>query len=263
MLPRPIDDPHPLPPSILAVEIPDSSFGVYNDVSGVSPLPPQPRLSTFSPSRSGPLLHRSTSFRHSPVVSPTLAGLREKDDPYFLTLSDSSRSCILSASSPELNLLPHPPPRVHRRPPRDVPSNGNGRLMEQLHSSRRHSTLPLAQLNLQSSERPLSRRTSIRAPFRRRRRSPSSSDSSKDSDSDSEIFDDNRTVSTRPSSLSSTASLSDIVLRASSSTGHLKLWPRSNSSPLDLLKKKDTVVLPTRDIIESEDCRFLETEFQR
>jgi hypothetical protein len=218
--------------------------------------------------------------RRSKLASPVFTSLREKDDPYFLALPDSSRTKILSNSAPDLNTLPHPPPRAHRRPNRDSTiANGNGRLMEQLHSSRRHSTLGVT-IPAPSSFadiRPLTRRASAKIPFRLQRHSPPHSGSSSPnygSDSESEIFDDDHSsnvgsaVSTRPSSFSSTASFSETFLRSSASTSNLdnKVWKRGSLAPsfsnLDLRKKRDAN-LPERDYIEIEECRFLEAECQR
>jgi hypothetical protein len=269
------------------IEIPDSSLG-YPDVPNpnVAPnrsstLPPRrPSIrvpneqpgSSNSPGSNSPVSQQSPS-RRSKLTSPVFTSLREKDDPYFLALPDSSRTKILSNSAPDLNTLPHPPPRVHPRPPRDVQGNGNGRLMEQLHSSRRHSTLTVS--SQISNDRSLSRRSTLRAPFRLQRRgSPSSGSSSPNggSDSESEIFEDDRSyvgsaASTRPSSFSSTASFSETFLHSSASMNNLngKAWPRGtpNFSPLDLIKKKDSALLPERDSIEAEDCRFLEVEYHR
>lgn len=220
-----------------------------------------------SPDRS-PL--SSPSQRRSKLASPVFTSLREKDDPYFLALPDASRSKILSNSAPDLNTLPHPPPRVHRRPNRDSLQNGNGRLLEQLHSSRRHSTLGVTSQQT-TDNRPLSRRSSIKPPFRLGRTPPSSGSSSPNygSDSESEIFDDDHsnvgsTVSTRPSSFSSIASFNDTFQRPNNADG--KIWKRgsltSNFSVLDL-RKHETAVLPERDHIEAEDCRFLESEYLR
>ena len=284
-----IDDTHH--PMLTDIEIPDSSLG-YPDVNpdtrpsphisrrpslriSNTPSPPSSSRSQHSPVNLSPQSHSST--RRSKLTSPVFTSLREKDDPYFLALPDSSRTKILSNSAPDLNTLPHPPPRIHRRTQRDgVPSpNGNGRLMEQLHSSRRHSSVGLSSI---PQDRSLSRRTTLRAPFRLQRRGSPSSDSSSpngDSDSESEIFEDDRssnvgsTVSTRPSSFSSTASVPETILRSSVSTNNLssKLWARTtltpNFSPLDLIKKRDNVVLPERDNLETEDCRFLEAEYHR
>lgn len=267
-------------PSLSKIEIPDSSLGypdaIHNRTS--SSRPPSIRVSPdhhhHTPTASTTQLSPS---RRSKLTSPVFTSLREKDDPYFLALPDSSRTKILSNSAPDLNTLPHPPPRAHRRPHRDTTANGNGRLMEQLHSSRRHSALGLS--SQVPVDRPLSRRSTLRTPFRLQRRgSPSSGSSSPngDSDSESEIFDDDRssyvgsTVSTRPSSFSSTASFSETFLRSSASMNNLnsgKLWARGSLtpsfSPLDLIKKRENVILPERDTIETEDCRFLESEYHR
>ena len=212
------------------------------------------------------------SPRRSKLASPVFTSLREKDDPYFLALPDASRSKILSNSTPDLNTLPHPPPQPHRRLNRDSTiANGNGRLMEQLHSSRRHSGLG-APPQPSTDRRPITRRSSIKPPFRRQRRSTVSSGSSSpnyDSDSESEIFDDDYSnvgsaVSTRPSSFSSTASLSETFLRRSPNADS-KIWKRGSLtqhfSVLDL-KKQSNTILPERDHIETEDCRFLESEYQ-
>ena len=121
--------------------------------------------------------------------------------------------------------------------------------------------------------RPITRRSSIKPPFRFHRRSTTSSGSSSpngDSDSESEIFDDDHSnvgsaVSTRPSSFSSTASHSETFPR-SSHTADGKVWKRGSLTPrfsvLDL-RKQDNTILPERDHIETEDCRFLESEYQR
>jgi hypothetical protein len=76
-------------------------------------------------------------------------------------------------------------------------------------------------------------------------------------------------VSTRPSSFSSTASFGETFLRPSASTSNLngKGWGRTNLHPsfsaLDLVRRRDSAVLPERDTIETEDCRFLELEYHR
>jgi hypothetical protein len=230
------------------------------------------RVNSHSPSRANtPVSPIST--RRSKLESPVFTSLREKDDPYFLALPDSSRNKILSNSAPDLNTLPHPPPKVHRRPNRDSIGNGNGRLMEQLHSSRRHSTMVMpTQSSASTDNRPLSRRSSIKAPFRLHRYSTTSSGSSSPnygSDSESEIFDDDHSnvgsaVSTRPSSFSSIASFSETFAR-SGSTGETK-WKRAtfvtSRSAVDV-RKADNAVLPERDHLETEECRFLESEYHR
>ena len=215
---------------------------------------------------------QNVSPRRSKLASPVYTSLREKDDPYFLALPDASRSKMLSNSAPDLNTLPHPPPRAHRRLTRDSTiANGNGRLMEQLHSSRRHSVLG-APPQSSTDGRPITRRSSIKPPFRLHRRATTSSGSSStncDSDSESEIFDDDHSnvdsaVSTRPSSYNSTASFSETSPRPSPADG--KIWKRGTLTPrfsvLDL-RKQDSSILPERDHIETEDCRFLESEYQR
>ena len=182
-----IDDSHS---TFLKLDIPTPSLG-YSKIS-----PPPSRRSSIrlspSPDRlSTPPNHpNSISPRRSKLASPVFTSLREKDDPYFLALPDASRSKILSNSAPDLNTLPHPPPRVHRRPNRDSAGNGNGRLMEQLHSSRRHSSL--GALSQPSTDNHLlTRRSSIKPPFRLNRSRTTSSGSSSPnygSDSESEIF---------------------------------------------------------------------------
>ena len=216
---------------------------------------------------------QNVSPRRSKLASPVLTSLREKDDPYFLALSDASRSKILSNSAPDLNILPNPPPRVHRRLNRDSTiTNGNGRLMEQLHSSRRHSLLG-APPQSSTDDRPITHRSSIRPPFRLQRCTTTSSGPSSPnygSDSESEIFDDDHSnvgsaVSTRPSNFSSTASFSETSLRPSS-TADGKIWKRGSLTPsftVLYLRKQDNTILPERDQIETEDCRFLESEYQR
>ena len=271
-------------PSLSKLDIPSMPSPVSStSPSSSSPLgyhpPHRISPSSSSPVRRSPSIRLNPSPERSPLSSPSrrsklasplFTSLREKDDPYFLALPDSSRSKILSNSAPDLNTLPHPPPRVHRRPNRDSLLNGNGRLMEQLHSSRRHSTLGVA--SQQSADnRPLSRRSSIKPPFRLGRTPPSSGSSSPNygSDSESEIFDDDHsnvgsTVSTRPSSFSSTASFNDALQRPNNVDG--KSWKRgsltTSFSVLDL-RKQAVVVLPERDNVEAEDCRFLESEYQR
>lgn len=235
----------------------------------------------------------------SKLASPIYTSLREKDDPYFLALPDSSRSKILSNSAPELNTLPYPPPRVHRRPTTsnressNPSGSGSGRLLEQLHSSRRHSTLGISsqQQSQDQSSRPVSRRSSIKPPFRLQRRMTASSESSSpNSDSESEIWEDDNhsgvgsNVSTRPSSFSSTASYSEqFMLKRSASANNLQnggalgnglvngnangsaksIWKRSTlmGSSLDLSKKQQE--LNERDAIEMEECKILESEYQR
>lgn len=256
---------------ITKLDIPDPS---YPQIS-----PPPSRRSSIrlnpSPNRSSSP-HQHVSPRRSKLESPVFASLREKDDPYFLALPDASRSKILSNSAPDLNTLPHPPPRVHRRANRDSVANGNGRLMVQLHSSRRHSSLGLPS-QPSTDNRPLSRRSSVKPPFRLSRRTTTSSGSSSPnygSDSESEIFDDDHSnvgsaVSTRPSSYSSTASYSETFLRSSASANNLdgKTWKRGSLTPslsvLDLSKKRDSAILPERDHLETEECRFLESEYHR
>jgi len=264
-----------IPTSTLKIEIPTSSLG-YPDLSPrSSPSRRQSMRPSSAHNPSSPSTPTSAN-RRSKLSTPLFTSLREKDDPYFLALPDSSRSKILSNSVPDLNTLPHPPPRVHRRHQRDSVVNGNGRLMEHLHSSRRHSVLGN---NSQSSPdpRPVSRRSTIKTPFRLQPRSRNSSGSSSPnygSDSESEIFDDDHSVvgsvvSTRPSSFGSTASFGETFLRASASTSNLnaKLWSRANLtptfSPLDLMRKRDCTILPERDTLETEDCRYLESEFHR
>jgi hypothetical protein len=261
---------------VVKLDIPN---GYPPDTSRPSPpSPPSRRPSLRLPMNSSPDQSRrrsrieSTGYSSSPA-SPGFTSLRdslrEKDDPYFLALPDASRTKILSNSAPDLNTLPHPPPRAHRRVHRDPTANGNGRLMEQLHSSRRHTSLGVTQPDI----RPSSRR-SMKPPFLRR--SPTSSGSSSPnygSDSESEIFEDDHSnvgsnVSTRPSSFSSNASFSETFLRsASTTTLDGKLRKRNSLAPsfshLDLRKKRDSVILPERDSIEVEDCRFLEIEYQR
>ena len=248
------------------------SIGYPPPVSNRS-TPPSRRSSVRlnpSPDRS-PNTHQ-VSPRRSKLASPVFTSLREKDDPYFVALPDASRSKILSNSAPDLNTLPHSPPRVHRRLSRDSTiANGNGRLMEQLHSSRRHSVLGVSP-QPSTDGRPITRRSSIKPPFRLQRRSTTSSGSSSpnyDSDSESEIFDDDHSnigsaVSTRPSSFSSTASFPETYLRPSH-TADGKNWKRASVTPrfsvLDL-RKQDNTILPERDHIETEDCRFLESEYQ-
>lgn len=268
-------------PSLSKLDIPNIPLPAPSPSSS-SPLgyhPPHRILnSSSSPVRRSPSLRLNPSpdrslsspSRRSKLASPVFTSLREKDDPYFLALPDASRSKILSNSAPDLNTLPHPPPRVHRRPNRDSLLNGNGRSMEQLHSSRRHSTLCVASQQT-TDNRPLSRRSSIKPPFRLGRTPPSSGSSSPNygSDSESEIFDDDHsnvgsTVSTRPSSFSSTASFNDTLQRPNNADG--KIWKRGSLTPsfsaLDL-RKQAPAVLPERDHIETEDCRFLESEYQR
>jgi hypothetical protein len=261
---------------VVKLDIPN---GYPPDTSRPSPpSPPSRRPSLRLPMNSSPDQSRrrsrieSTGYSSSPA-SPGFTSLRdslrEKDDPYFLALPDASRTKILSNSAPDLNTLPHPPPRAHRRVHRDPTANGNGRLMEQLHSSRRHTSLGVTQTDI----RPSSRR-SMKPPFLRR--SPTSSGSSSPnygSDSESEIFEDDHSnvgsnVSTRPSSFNSNASFSETFLRsASTTTLDGKLRKRNSLAPsfshLDLRKKRDSVILPERDSIEVEDCRFLEIEYQR
>lgn len=270
-------------PSLSKLDIPNIPLPDPSPSSSSSPLgyhPPH-RIpnSSSSPVRRSPSLRLNPSpdrsplsspSRRSKLASPVFTSLREKDDPYFLALPDASRSKILSNSAPDLNTLPHPPPRVHRRPNRDSVLNGNGRSMEQLHSSRRHSTLCVTSQQT-TDNRPLSRRSSIKPPFRLGRTPPSSGSSSPNygSDSESEIFDDDHsnvgsTVSTRPSSFSSTASFNDTLQRPNNADG--KIWKRGSLTPsfsaLDL-RKQAIAVLPERDHIEAEDCRFLESEYQR
>ena len=224
-------------------------------------------------SASSSQLSRQMSARRSKLASPVLTSLREKDDPYFLTLPDSSRSKILSNSAPDLNTLPHPLPKVHRRPDQDSIGNGNGRLMEQLHSSRRHSVMAISSQASSSESRILSRRSSIKRPFRLNRHIATSSGSSSSnygSDSESEIFDDDHsnfgsTVSTRPSSFSSTSSFSETFGR--SSTQNDGKWKRASQlmqgrSTRDF-RTVEIAVLPERDHLETEECRFLESEFHR
>jgi hypothetical protein len=283
--------------SNLKVDIPDSSLG-YPDMHqhtspNISPhgtlsrrnsssAPPSrrnsfirpPPLSTSEQHTSSPIntSNQLSPGRRSKLSSPVFTSLREKDDPYFLALPDSSRTKILSNSAPDLNTLPHPPPRAHRRPHRDV-NNTSGRLMEHLHSSRRNSLVPNPDA---SSSRPVSRRSTIKTSFRLQPRSRTSSSSSSPygSDSESEIFDDDHSsmvgsaVSTRPSSFSSTASFGETFLRPSASTSNLngKGWGRTlhpSFSALDLVRRRDSAVLPERDTIETEDCRFLEIEYHR
>jgi len=236
------------------------------------------RLSTrlgSSPDRSASSsqLSPQRSIRRPKLASPVLTSLREKDDPYFLTLPDSSRSKILSNSAPDLSTLPHPLPKVHRRPNQDSIGNGNGRLMEQLHSSRRHSVIAGSSQSSSSEGRIHSRRSSIKGPFRLNRYSATSSGSSSPndgSDSESEIFDDDHlnvgsTVSTRPSSFSSTTSSSETFGR--SSTQNDGKWKRASQlmqgrSTRDF-RTVEIAVLPERDHLETEECRFLESEFHR
>ena len=259
----------------LQIDIPGSSLG-YPDSSPRSP--PSRRQSMRPPSVHNPPSPSTptSANRRSKLATPLFTSLREKDDPYFLALPDSSRSKILSNSVPDLNTIPHPPPRVHRRQQRDSVANGNGRLMEQLHSSRRHSVLGIASLS-STDPRPVSRRSTIKTPFRLQPRSRNSSGSSSPnygSDSESEIFDDDHSnvgsaVSTRPSSFGSTASFGETFLRASASTSNLngKLWNRASLTPsfsaLDLMRKRDSTILPERDTLETEDCRCLESEYHR
>jgi hypothetical protein len=285
-----IDDTPTTTTLLSTIEIPDSSLG-YPDMnisSKYQSSPPQsirrptiriPNETSSTRSPHSPVHHSPLATQHSPsrrskLTSPVFTSLREKDDPYFLALPDSSRTKILSNSAPDLNTLPHPPPRAHRRPPREI-QNGNGRLIEHLHSSRRHSSIGLS--SQLPADGPLSRRSTLRAPFRLQRQGSPSSDSSRnrDSDSESEIFEDDRssyggsTASTRPSSFSSTASFSETYLRSSASTNNLTGKNRGRSSltpafsPLDLIKKRENIVLPERDNIETEDCRFLESEYHR
>jgi hypothetical protein len=46
-----------------------------------------------------------------------------------------------------------------------------------------------------------------------------------------------------------------------------KLWNRGSLHPsfsaLDLVRRRDSAILPERDTIESEDCRYLEIEYHR
>lgn len=229
------------------------------------------RVNSHSPSRSNtPVSPIST--RRSKLESPVFTSLREKDDPYFLALPDSSRTKILSNSAPDLNTLPHPPPKVHRRPNRDSIGNGNGRLMEQLHSSRRHSTMAMpSQSSSSTDNRPPSRRSSIKVPFRLHRYSTTSSGSSSPnygSDSESEIFDDEHSnvgsaVSTRPSSFSSIASFSETFARSGSTETKWKRASFVTSRSAVDVRKADNAVLPERDHLETEECRFLESEYHR
>ena len=87
-------------------------------------------------------------------------------------------------------------------------------------------------------------------------------------------FDDDHsnvgsTGSTCPSSFNSTVSFSETFLRPSASTSNLngKNWKRGSLTPsfnvLDLSKKHDSAILPERDHLEIEDCRFLESEYHR
>ena len=267
--PLSIDD-SPTPP-FTRTDIPaDPSTGYPPPLS---PPPSRPSSVHLNPSLDRSPNTQHVSPRRSKLASPVFTSLREKDDPYFLALPDASRSKILSNSAPDLNTLPHPPPRVHRRLNRDSTiANGNGRLMEQLHSSRRHSGLG-ASPQPPTDGRPITRRSSIKPPFRRQRRNTTSSGSSSpnyDSDSESEIFDDDHSnvgsaVSTRPSSFGSTASFPETFPRPSPA-GDGKIRKRGQLTPrfsvLDL-RKHDHTVLPERDHIETEDCRFLESEYQK
>ena len=76
-------------------------------------------------------------------------------------------------------------------------------------------------------------------------------------------------MSTRPSSFGSISSFGETFLRASASTSNLngKLWNRSSLtpsfSPLDLMRKRESTILPERDTLETEDCRYLEVEYHR
>jgi hypothetical protein len=253
------------------------TFGPSLGTSIRSRSPPSPfrrsssiRISS-SPDRSPSNQH--VSLRRSKLASPVFTSLCEKDDPYFLALPDTSRSKILSNSAPDLNTLPHPPPRVHRRPNRDTFGNGNGRLMEQLHSSQRHATIG-SPSKPSTDNGSLSRRSSTKH-FRLQYRAKSSSGSSNcDSDSESEIFDEDRSNmgsagSTRPSSFGSASSFTETFLRRSASIANLdgKFWKpgtlRPSFSVLDLTRKQENIFLPERDHIEAEDCRFLESEFHR
>lgn len=236
------------------------------------PLRRSPSL-RVSPSPDRPPSHQRVSVRRSKLTSPVFTSLCEKDDPYFLALPDTSRSKILLNSAPDLNTLPHPPPRVHRRPNRETVGNGGGRLMEQLHSSQRYATIASTSKS-STDNRPLSRRPSTK-PYRLQKRATASSGSSNyDSDSESEIFDDDRSnigsaVSTRPSSLSSTTSFTETFLRRSASIANFdgKFWKpgtlRPSFSVLDLTRKHENLIHLERDHIEAEDCRFLESEYHR
>ena len=142
--------------------------------------------------------------------------------------------------------------------------------MEQLHSSRRHSNLGGASQQI-TDNRLLSRRSSISNSFRLPRTPPSSGSSSSNygSDSESEIFDDDHsnvesTVSTRPSSFSSTASFTDAFQRACNVDGNVRKHGslRQSFSALDL-RKHEIAIVPERDRLEIEDCRFLESEYHR
>jgi hypothetical protein len=260
----------------LNLDIPDPSLE-YPQMSDVSTPPPRRPSIRVNPSPD-PLTSPSPqpiSPRRSKLASPVFASLRERDDPYFLALPDTSRYKIISSSGGDLNTLLHPPPRVHRRSNRDLLANGNGRLIEQLHSSRRHSSLGVPS-QASSDSRPLSRRSSIRPPFRLQRQASFSSESSSPnygSDSESEIFDDDHsnvgsTVSTRPSSYGSSNSFSENFARSSPSTNaDGKIWKRGvlnrSLSMLDMKPKQDSPILSERDQIEAEDCRFLELEYHR
>jgi len=286
-----------LPPSQVGIHppsFPHDDIALHSSPRKHSPVPPQSASPTLNRSPSSPQLSRRASsrfnsgpnrsasssqlspqmsIRRSKLASPVFTSLREKDDPYFLALPDSSRSKILSNSAADLNTLLHPPPKVHRRPYRESIGNGNGRLMEQLHSSRRHSGMTIASQSSSSDSRILSRRSSIKAPFRLNRYSATSSGSSSPnygSDSESEIFDDDHsnvgsTVSTRPSSFNSTTSISEAFGR--SSTQNDGKWKRASQfiqgrSAFDF-RKQESPILPERDHLETEECRFLESEFHR
>jgi hypothetical protein len=266
-----IDDSHT--PPFTEIDIPTGPSIGHPPMSNQSIPSSHPSSVHLNPSPDRSPNTQNVSPRRSRLASPVFTSLREKDDPYFLALPDASRSKMLSNSAPDLNTLPHPPPRAHRRLNRDstIP-NGNGRLMEQLHSSRRHSVLG-APPQSSTDGRPIIRRSSVKPPFRIQRRTTTSSGSSSpdcDSDCESEIFDDDHSnggsaISTRPSSFGSTASFSENFPRPSPPANG-KIWKRSTLTPrfsvLDLRKQVNTV-LPERDHIETEDCRFLESEYQR
>lgn len=254
--------------------MPDSSLPIDDTRQSLSSKSSSPQSRASPPSRRSSV-RSQTSQNHSPprrskLDSPVFTSLREKDDPYFLALPDASRSKMLSNSAADLNTLPHPPPRAHRRNHPDPVPNGNGRLMEQLHSSRRHSSLGPPSQSLTESRR-LSRRSTLKSSFRLQLRPPTSSGSSSpncESD-ESEIFDDDHSnvgsaVSTRPSSLSSTTSFQEFFVRPSPPFAEGKPWKRHtlNVSASDLSKKQEAV-LAERDHIQAEDCRFLESEYHR
>src|SRR2546421_9051723 len=148
-------------PASLKIDIPNCSLGYPESSPRISPSRRQSMRPDSVHNPSSPSTSTSVN-RRSKFATPLFTSLREKDDPYFLALPDSSRSKILSNSVPDLNTLPHPPPRVHRRLNRDsLVANGNGRLMEQLHSSRRHSALGVPPQPA-TDGRPIARRSSIK-----------------------------------------------------------------------------------------------------